>query len=47
MELKGHRRAVYAIDFNPYEQTICSSSADNTIKLFNLVDGECMMTLQT
>jgi len=19
MELKGHRRAVYAIDFNPYE----------------------------
>ena len=46
MILKGHKRGVWDISFSPYEQVLVSGGADTYIKIWNLVDGSCLNTLE-
>lgn len=45
-QFKGHKRGVWDIAFSPVEKVIASASGDNTVKVWNLVDGTCMKTLE-
>lgn len=44
--LKGHRRGVWDISFSPVEKILASGSGDSMIKIWNLVDGTCLNTLE-
>ena len=45
MTLRGHSDCVFALAFNSNELILASGSRDNTIKLWDIVDGECIQTL--
>jgi WD40 repeat protein len=44
--LKGHSEAVSSVAWNPDGKTLASSSADGTIKLWNVASGKCSATLK-
>lgn len=46
MIFKGHKRGVWDISFSPFEKILASASGDLTIKIWNLVDGSCINTLE-
>jgi U3 small nucleolar RNA-associated protein 13 len=44
--LRGHKRGVWDIAFSPMEKLLVSSSGDSTLKIWNLVDGSCLNSLE-
>ena len=42
----GHQSWVLAVAFHPDGNTLASSSADGTIKLWNIKTGDCIKTLR-
>ena len=44
--LSGHQSWVLGVAFHPDGEIIASSSADETIKLWNVKTGECIKTLR-
>ena len=46
MVLTGHKRGVWDVSFSPVEQLLASCSGDLTIKIWNIVDGQVVNTLQ-
>jgi U3 small nucleolar RNA-associated protein 13 len=45
MVLKGHKRSVWDVSFNKLEKLLASAAADGTVKVWNLVTGECLSTM--
>jgi WD40 repeat protein len=46
LSLAGHSTLVWATAWSPNGLQLASSSADGTIKLWNVQTGECLQTLQ-
>lgn len=47
MELKGHRKNVWDIQFSPVEKQLVSVSGDMLVKVWDLNEkGKCLATLQ-
>jgi U3 small nucleolar RNA-associated protein 13 len=44
--LKGHKRAVWSLEFSPVDQVLASSSGDNTIRIWSLSDYSCLKTFE-
>ncbi|MFB2894540.1 NB-ARC domain-containing protein [Aerosakkonemataceae cyanobacterium BLCC-F50] len=44
--LRGHTNAVCAIAFSPIAPVLASGSSDHTIKLWDLLTGQCLQTLR-
>ncbi len=40
--LKGHKRAIWSIEFSPVDQALVSSSGDKTIKIWSITDFSCL-----
>ena len=46
-ELQGHKKAIHSVQFSPSNRhMIASASSDGTIKLWNISNGCCSVTLQ-
>ena len=45
--LQGHTSVVWSVCFSPDGQTLTSSSADGTIKLWDVQTGACLKTLRS
>src|SRR5207245_6233748 len=43
--LAGHSHEIRCLAFSPSERILASGSADNTVRLWNLPDGELLKTL--
>src|SRR5260370_1063316 len=46
IQLDGHTEAVMPVAFSPDGETLASGSFDNTIKLWDVADGNNIATLQ-
>lgn len=44
--LEGHRKGVWSVEFSPVDQCVLTSSADKTIRIWNLQDGSCLKTFE-
>ncbi|KDD75816.1 hypothetical protein H632_c487p0, partial [Helicosporidium sp. ATCC 50920] len=44
--LKGHRRGVWGVAFSPVDQAVATSSADRTLRLWNVRDGACLRVFE-
>jgi len=40
--LKGHKKSVWDVKFSMWDQLVISSSADTTLKIWNLTTLECI-----
>ncbi len=40
--LKGHKKSVWDVKFSPWDQLVITSSADTTLKVWNIPTFECM-----
>lgn len=46
MILAGHKRGVWDLSFSQYEKILASSGGDGVVKVWNLIDGSCISTLE-
>lgn len=44
--LKGHSQILFDIDFSPLNRLLFSSSLDNTVKCWNFIKGNCLLTFK-
>ena len=44
--LQGHTGRLWSVVFSPDNQILASSGDDETIRLWNIVTGECLKTLK-
>ena len=46
LELSGHDKVIFRVDFSPNDRMLATASADNTARIWNMENGECMHILQ-
>ena len=45
MVLKGHEQDIYSLDYFPSGDKLVSGSGDNTVKIWDVTTGQCLLTL--